>query len=369
MTPKARPRPPRHAHQPQQPRLAYLAAGRTAEAIALQRGDAQAADVEARPRPPRHAHQPQQPRRGLPGRRPDGRGDRAARGDAQAADVEARAPTTPTRSSAATTSPVPTWPPAGRRGDRAARGDAQAEKSKLGPDHPDTLTSRNNLAVGLPGRRPDCRGDRAARGDAEAARRRSWAPTTPTRSSAATTSPRPTGPPVGRPRRSPLHEETLKLRTSKLGPRPPRHARQPQQPRRVLPGRRIRRPRRSRCTRKTLKLMTSQARPQTTPLRRLSTPRINLAAEPTPPPASSPGPSRIYRGHTGEGPEAVRRQRPRTAAAMASVGRGLLMQQKWADAEPVLRECLAVREKIQPDEWSTFNARSMLGGSLLGQKK
>ena len=45
------------------------------------------------------------------------------------------------------------------------------------------------------------------------------------------------------------------------------------------------------------------------------------------------------------------------------------MQQKWADAEPVLRECLAIREKFQPDEWSTFNARSMLGGSLLGQKK
>ena len=32
-------------------------------------------------------------------------------------------------------------------------------------------------------------------------------------------------------------------------------------------------------------------------------------------------------------------------------------------------ESLAVREKSQPDEWTTFNTRSLLGGSLLGQKK
>ena len=42
-------------------------------------------------------------------------------------------------------------------------------------------------------------------------------------------------------------------------------------------------------------------------------------------------------------------------------------QAKWAEA--VLRECLAIREKSQPDEWTTFNTRSLLGGSLLGQKK
>src|SRR5262249_13447654 len=33
------------------------------------------------------------------------------------------------------------------------------------------------------------------------------------------------------------------------------------------------------------------------------------------------------------------------------------------------RECLAIREKTQPDVWSTFNTKSMLGGALLGQKK
>src|SRR5262249_5135641 len=42
---------------------------------------------------------------------------------------------------------------------------------------------------------------------------------------------------------------------------------------------------------------------------------------------------------------------------------------QYAAAEPVLRECLALREKGQPDEWATFNTRSMLGGTLLGQGK
>jgi hypothetical protein len=42
---------------------------------------------------------------------------------------------------------------------------------------------------------------------------------------------------------------------------------------------------------------------------------------------------------------------------------------KWAEAEPLLRESLAIREKTQPNDWSTFNSQSMLGGSLLGQKK
>src|SRR5439155_20309113 len=40
-----------------------------------------------------------------------------------------------------------------------------------------------------------------------------------------------------------------------------------------------------------------------------------------------------------------------------------------AEAEPVLRECLALREKTQPDDWITFHNRSLLGGALLAQKK
>jgi eukaryotic-like serine/threonine-protein kinase len=54
------------------------------------------------------------------------------------------------------------------------------------------------------------------------------------------------------------------------------------------------------------------------------------------------------------------------AGELTSLGLNLLRQKKWADAEPVLRECLALRESKQPDAWTTFNTRSLLGGALLG---
>jgi len=59
----------------------------------------------------------------------------------------------------------------------------------------------------------------------------------------------------------------------------------------------------------------------------------------------------------------------RTARAMAQLGENLNQQRNWAQAETVLRECVAIRGKAQPDDWRTFNSRSLLGGSLLGQKK
>jgi len=60
---------------------------------------------------------------------------------------------------------------------------------------------------------------------------------------------------------------------------------------------------------------------------------------------------------------------PRTVVMLAPLGLSLIQQGKWSAAEPVLRECLALRETEEPDEWTTFNTRSLLGGSLLGQKK
>jgi tetratricopeptide (TPR) repeat protein len=57
------------------------------------------------------------------------------------------------------------------------------------------------------------------------------------------------------------------------------------------------------------------------------------------------------------------------AGPLASLGRNLLLQHKAADAEPILRQCLAIRQKKQPDVWSTFNTQAMLGEALLGQKK
>jgi tetratricopeptide (TPR) repeat protein len=57
------------------------------------------------------------------------------------------------------------------------------------------------------------------------------------------------------------------------------------------------------------------------------------------------------------------------ASAQAGLGRCLLQRGSYAEAEPVLREALAIRQKNQPDAWETFHSQSLLGGCLLGQKK
>jgi eukaryotic-like serine/threonine-protein kinase len=60
---------------------------------------------------------------------------------------------------------------------------------------------------------------------------------------------------------------------------------------------------------------------------------------------------------------------PELASQLSQIGLTLLGQKKWIEAEPLVRECLAIREKAQPDLWTTFNTQSLLGGVLLGQKK
>jgi len=57
------------------------------------------------------------------------------------------------------------------------------------------------------------------------------------------------------------------------------------------------------------------------------------------------------------------------AGALASFGTSLLKRQKWVDAESVIRSCLRIREQKLPDDWRTFNTRSLMGASLLGQRK
>ena len=165
----ARPRPPRHAQEHEQPRRglpgapasstvlcrssrrrwrsgrrssapttpthsasmnnladSYQAAGKLDRCSAAARGDAGAEEDEARPRPPRHAHQHEQPRRGLPA----------------AGQLD--------------------------RGSDALRGDAALKKAKLGPDHPDTLASMNNLAIATQTAGQARPGAAAVRGDAGA---------------------------------------------------------------------------------------------------------------------------------------------------------------------------------------------------------
>jgi tetratricopeptide (TPR) repeat protein len=51
------------------------------------------------------------------------------------------------------------------------------------------------------------------------------------------------------------------------------------------------------------------------------------------------------------------------------LGETLLDQRKFAEAEPVARECLALREAEAPDHWRRYSPQSLLGASLAGQRK
>jgi tetratricopeptide (TPR) repeat protein len=58
---------------------------------------------------------------------------------------------------------------------------------------------------------------------------------------------------------------------------------------------------------------------------------------------------------------------PALAGMLANLGSALLTARSFADAEPLLRESLSIRERKEPDAWTTFNTRALLGGALLGQ--
>ncbi len=60
---------------------------------------------------------------------------------------------------------------------------------------------------------------------------------------------------------------------------------------------------------------------------------------------------------------------PSYASAQAVRGTTLLAQKKPAEAELKLRESLMVRQKLQPDDWTTYETRSLLGQALRDQKK
>ena len=58
-----------------------------------------------------------------------------------------------------------------------------------------------------------------------------------------------------------------------------------------------------------------------------------------------------------------------TADALALLVENLFKQGKWIEAEDVLREALAIRVADKCDDWYTFQYRSQLGASLVGQRK
>ncbi|MCS7046732.1 MAG: tetratricopeptide repeat protein, partial [Gemmataceae bacterium] len=61
------------------------------------------------------------------------------------------------------------------------------------------------------------------------------------------------------------------------------------------------------------------------------------------------------------------KQSPQLAGQLAEYGLLLLELKSYNEAEPLLRECLAIREKTQPNAWTTFNTLSLLGGALVGR--
>jgi hypothetical protein len=51
------------------------------------------------------------------------------------------------------------------------------------------------------------------------------------------------------------------------------------------------------------------------------------------------------------------------------LGALLVQQKQYVGAETPLREGVDFLAKLPPDDWSAFNAKSLLGAALLGQKK
>lgn len=60
---------------------------------------------------------------------------------------------------------------------------------------------------------------------------------------------------------------------------------------------------------------------------------------------------------------------PEVAASLVDLGEALLKEQKWADAEHVLRQGLAILQTKRSDEWSKANAQALIGASVLGQQR
>jgi tetratricopeptide (TPR) repeat protein len=77
----------------------------------------------------------------------------------------------------------------------------------------------------------------------------------------------------------------------------------------------------------------------------------------------------LYRNHLQDLRASLPSDDPNLAAAAAQLVLALLTGHKFNEAEPLARECLEIREKQLPDDWRTFNTRSLLGESLMGQKK
>ena len=60
---------------------------------------------------------------------------------------------------------------------------------------------------------------------------------------------------------------------------------------------------------------------------------------------------------------------PRLANHLAAIGATLIEHRQFAAAEPLLRECQAIRDAKEPDSWTAFDAKALLGAALAGLEK
>src|SRR5262249_24757528 len=60
---------------------------------------------------------------------------------------------------------------------------------------------------------------------------------------------------------------------------------------------------------------------------------------------------------------------PRVASLLTELGESILEQGRAAEAEPLLREALQIREAKQPQTWMRFATQSLLGACLTAQKR
>ncbi len=62
-------------------------------------------------------------------------------------------------------------------------------------------------------------------------------------------------------------------------------------------------------------------------------------------------------------------EHPDTLENSIDLARAYLKQQKYVEAEALLRETLPIYERTAPDAWQRFEGQAILGACLAGQKK
>ncbi len=192
--------------------------------------------------------------------------------------------------------------------------------ARLGPDHPDTLTTRNNLAQAY------FAGGRTAEAIV-------------------------------------MHKETLKQRISKLGPDHPRtlvtrHSL-------AVAYRAADRPHEANAIWERLLPVAIKALGPGHPNTLTFTKSLAVAYESIGQ-WSQAGPLR--REIVATRRKSLPADSPVLGADLVALGSNLLEQHDWIGAERVLQEVLKYGEAKRPDDWSVFEARSLLGASLMGEQ-